>query len=123
MIGPDQVVGYLTVRVHERLHNDRKLGAFLIEPAFCRATFMWADGRIEVKEMFPSDELARAVREADQRLAGDADVEDQYLGGIAGAFDARWGELVVIERNNLSLPHLEPIGAEVRRILTECLKQ
>lgn len=120
--GPTQLVPYVLVRVQERLHKDRTLGALLIEPTFCRVTFNWADGRTESSDRFTSEEIGHAVAEADRQLESEpGTVGEQWLGGVAGAFEPRWGELVLIERSIMSLPSLEMTRAEVDQLLSVCI--
>lgn len=85
MTGPTQLVAFVMVRVRERLHKDRTLGAFLIESAFCRVTFKWADGRIEFRNNFPAEEIGQAVAEAERILEEEPrSIGEQWLGGVAG---------------------------------------
>ena len=123
MIGPDQVFGFVMVRVQQRMHNDVTLGAFLIEPAFCRVTFKWLDGRMEMREGFPADEIGNAIAEADQLRVDAAPEMGQWLLGIACAFDPRSGQLTMVDKNVLSLPHLADVTVAINDLLDRSLAQ
>jgi len=123
MNGPTQLVPYLLVRVQQRLDDQRTIGVFLIEPTFCRVTFMWLDGRSETKEPFPSAEIAEALAEGegatDEGLIG----AGQWLGGIAGAFEPRWGKMAVVEQKVMSLASLNDVAAAVDERLRRCVQE
>lgn len=123
MNGPSQLVPYALIRVQQRFAKDKIIGAFLIEPTFTRASFMASDGRVEIHHPFPAIEIAEALREIDEAIEDGSLPAVQWLGGIAGAFDQRWGELQVVERETFDLESLSELPRAVAERLRICLAQ
>ena len=122
MNGPGQLVPYALVRVQQRLAKDTTIGAFLIEPTFTRASFLGTDGRFEMQRPFPTIEITEALREIDDAIESHSLPVDNWLGGIAGAFDQRWGELQVVERRTFDLGPSEDVANAIRERLQSCLE-
>lgn len=123
MNGPDQLVPYALIRIQQRLAKGKTIGAVLIEPTFTRASFLGCDGRIEIHRPFPTIEIEEALREIDHAIESDSLPADQWLGGIADAFDQRWGELHVVERRTLDLKSLDDLPSAVLDRLRSCLDE
>ena len=121
MNGPNQLIPYALIRVQQRLAKDKTIGALLIEPTFTRASFLGSDGRVEMHRSFPAIEIAEALREIDSAIGRDSLPADKWLGGIAGAFDQRWGELQVVERLTFDLDSSNDLPSAVRERLRSCL--
>lgn len=123
MNGPSQLVPYSLIRVQQRFAKDKTIGAFLIEPTFTRASFMASDGRIEMHRPFPAIEIAEALREVDDAIEDGSLPAVRWLGGIAGAFDQRWGELHIVERKILDLASLDDLPSAVAECLRVCVDE
>lgn len=121
MNGPNQLIPYALIRVQQRLAKDKTIGALLIEPTFTRASFLGSDGRVEMHRSFPTIEIAEALREIDNAVGSDSPPANKWLGGIAGAFDQRWGELQVVERLTFDLDSSKDLSSAVRERLRSCL--
>ena len=121
MNGPSRLIPYALIRVQQRLAKDKTIGALLIEPTFTRASFLGSDGHVEMHRSFPSIEIAEALREIDNAAGSGYPPEDKWLGGIAGAFDQRWGQLHVVERLTFDLDSSRDLPGAVRERLQFCL--